>query len=90
MKKVLFFYSLSWCQSSRAMYKVFTDIISSKSIKEVDFVLYDVDTESGTEMSCEYEVKNVPTTIFLENGKEINRVKGKISKNDLKEMIKKW
>lgn len=89
-KKVLFFFSLSWCESSQQMFRVIKDIEQSKKFENIKFVFCDVDTQNGADNSCKYSVKNVPTILLLNGDKEVRRIKGKVNSETIKSILKKW
>jgi len=83
MKQVLYF-SAKWCTACQAT----TPIIESiKRGGEAQVMIIDVDYDVS--LTEQYNVKNVPTTIILENNNEVKRHVGSISINGLKSLIDK-
>ena len=72
--KVLYFYAM-W--DNNATEKLNNFYKAGKALK-VPFDVIDVETPEGVKASIKYEVRNVPTILYvnLHNGKEIDRDKG--------------
>ena len=58
--------------------------------EDIKFVSVNVDTDEGAEESVKNKVRNVPVMIFRNDGKEIMRIKGKISKQELLNKLESW
>lgn len=67
-------------------YKPIFDEVSGQTPADITMVEVDVDDSPG--LYSKYDIKATPTTIFLEAGKEVNRVEGKMTTDGLKAMIK--
>lgn len=81
MKQVLYF-SAKWCTACQTTTPLIEQL---KRNGEAQVATVDVDYDvSWTE---QYSVKSVPTTIVLENGKEIKRHVGSMSSETLKQLI---
>ena len=89
-KEVICFLALEWCRSSRKMSYVFENVSHTNLSNKFQFTHLDVETHKGVDMSCKYDVKNVPTTIILKDGKEIGRIKGYRDEKELTEELKKY
>ena len=76
MKKILKF-SASWCQPCKMLAKNLENANLTIPVEEVDI-------DEKTDMSVEYKIRGVPTLVMLEDGKEIKRVSGVKSVNELK------
>lgn len=72
--KVLYFYAM-W--DNHATEKLNNFYKAVKALK-VPFDVIDVETPEGVKASIKYEVRNVPTILYVnpKNGKEIDRDKG--------------
>lgn len=81
-KTVVDFYA-TWCGPCKMLGPIFEEVSKNSSIK---FVKIDIDNHE--ELCREYKVMSVPTLILFENGKEIRRNIGFISKEKLEEFIK--
>lgn len=73
MKNKVLFFSASWCSGCVDMMQKFYDEVRKYDIK---YDVIDVDTPEGADLSCQYEVRNVPTLVFLKNKKVIGVEKG--------------
>ena len=58
----------------------------SKEVKNVNFFKLNVDENS--DVAQQYEVQGIPTLILFQNGKEIKRIVGVKSKEELKQDLK--
>lgn len=76
MKKILKF-SASWCQPCKMLAKNLETAQLSVPVEEVDI-------DENTDMSVEYKIRGVPTLVMLEDGKEVKRVSGVKSVDELK------
>lgn len=66
-------------------YKPIFDIIKNK-YPHIEF--QEVSIESNPELTLEYKVKSVPTTIFIKNNQIFNRQIGKLSEYQLEQFVK--
>ena len=81
-KAVVDFYA-TWCGPCKMLGPVFEEVSKESSIK---FVKVDIDKHE--ELCRQYKVMSVPTLILFENGQEVRRNIGFISKEKLIEFIK--
>lgn len=78
MKQILYF-SATWC----GPYKNFKPIMESVSNSiPVQFV----DIDQNPALTTQYNIKSIPTLIFLKNGQEINKRPGVLSESQVKEI----
>lgn len=47
-----------------------------------------IDVDENSTLSHQYEVRSIPTFVFLADGVEVDRIRGAISKDDLVKKIK--
>jgi thioredoxin 1 len=74
--------SAEWCGPCRATKPVFEAFANAKtSINCVD-----VDVDKDGDLAKSYEVKSIPTLVFLKNGVVVNRHVGAFSLTQLEEM----
>ena len=76
MKKILKF-SASWCQPCKMLAKNLENANLTIPVEEVDI-------DEKTDMSVEYKIRGVPTLVMLEDGKEVKRVSGVKSVDELR------
>jgi len=74
----------SWCGPCRMLAPIFEEL--SKEVKNVNFFKLNVDENS--DVAQQYEVQGIPTLILFQNGKEIKRIVGVKSKEELKQDLK--
>ena len=79
MKKILKF-SASWCQPCKMLAKNLETAKLSVPVEEIDI-------DEKTDMSVEYKIRGVPTLVMLEDGKEIKRVSGVKSVDELRSWL---
>ena len=79
MKKILKF-SASWCQPCKMLAKNLETAQLTVPVEEIDI-------DEKTDMSVEYKIRGVPTLVMLEDGKEIKRVSGVKSVDELRSWL---
>lgn len=78
-KKVLIDFYATWCNPCTLLSKVLD------TIEDIDIIKVDVD--EYRDLAKKYAVMTLPTLIIFENGKEIKKHIGLLSKSELKEFI---
>jgi len=81
-KTIVDFYA-NWCGPCKMLGPIFEEVAN-----EYDIQFVKVDIDNHEKLCREYKVMSVPTLIIFENGKEIKRNIGFISKDKLEEFIK--
>ena len=81
--KVLIDFNASWCGPCRMLGPVLESLSEEK--KNIKFV--SIDTDEEEELAMEYQVFSIPCLVLIENGKEIKRNVGLISKSELEEFL---
>ena len=65
----------TWCEDSQTHVPTFLKVISQLDFKnELRIIGVDLDKKTPTGIANNYEIEYVPTFIFVENGKEVNRI----------------
>lgn len=66
----------TWCEDSQNLLPVFCRLMDKAGIPEKDYMLVGTDREKTSlqDLHITYSLTNVPTFIFLHNGKEIGRI----------------
>ena len=78
MKKILYF-SAPWCGPCKVLGPTMQKLSSELPITKVN-----VDEDNTT--SIKYGIRNIPTLVLIDqNGKEINRIVGNISEQQIKQ-----
>ena len=81
--KVLVDFNATWCGPCKMLGPIVEEL--SDEVKDVKFVSVDVDEEE--DLSKNYDIYTIPCLVLFENGKEVKRNVGFISKEDLEEFI---
>ena len=76
-----------WCSTCIVLDKLLESVIIPKYKNKVKFVKIDI--EENEELTKQYEILSVPTLILLEDGKEIWRKSGSVSKNEVTKELDK-
>lgn len=81
--KVLIKYEASWCAPCRAIAPIIEEV--SEELKDITF--YKLDVDKNGDIAQQYEIRGIPTLILFQDGKEIKRIVGVNSKEDLKKQL---
>ena len=73
-----------WCGPCQIMAPAFEKV--SKEFKDINFFMVNVD--NNREIASIYAIRSIPTTLFLKDGKEVDRHIGLLYEDELKEKIK--
>jgi thioredoxin 1 len=76
MKQILYF-SGTWCGPCK-MFKPKMEALKAEGLP-IQFI----DVDQQPDMAQQYGIRNVPTTVFVNNGTETNRVIGVKSKEEI-------
>ncbi|MDD3368493.1 MAG: thioredoxin [Lachnospiraceae bacterium] len=82
--KVLVDFWASWCGPCKMLMPVVEQF--AKENDKIKVVKINVDEEE--ELAQRYQVMTIPTLVVIENGKEVKRSVGVISKNAIAELVK--
>jgi thioredoxin 1 len=80
--KHVFYFTADWCDPCKKVKPIVQEINKDSIIK---FQLIDVDLEM--ELVKKFEIRSVPTFILLKDSKEIKRITGAKTKEQLEEFI---
>ena len=73
----------TWCMPCKQLAPLLEEV--SNEIKNIKFYKLDVDKSPDT--AQEYEIRGIPTLILFQDGKEVKRITGVTSKEDLKKQL---
>lgn len=83
MKKLLYFFTASWCGNCKAIKPIVEKEAPEKGY-ELKFV--DMDTEEGVDIAEKFGVRSLPTLVVVdENGNEIKRAVGNTAWKEIQE-----
>jgi thioredoxin 1 len=82
-KRVLVDFNAEWCGPCKMMKPVLEEI--SQSNNDIKIVSINVDDED--ELASKYNISSIPCLVLIENGEEINRSIGLISRSELDSFI---
>lgn len=72
-KTKVVFYSAPWCNGCAKMKQKFYDACKEYNVA---FEIVDVEDDGGVSRSVKHGIRNVPTLVFMKNGREVGRAKG--------------
>lgn len=76
-------FSASWCGPCKMFGPIFEEVSNDN-----DFNFVKLDVDKASDVAREYGVMSIPTIILFENGKEVKRFTGFMSKDDFTEFLK--
>ncbi len=80
--KVLVDFNATWCGPCRMLKPILEDIAST-----IDTKVVAVDVDNEDELAAKYNISSIPCLILFENGEEIKRHIGLLSKDEILEML---
>ena len=83
MKHILYF-TADWCNPCKQTRPIVEELNREQIMAK--FFIIDVDAE--IEMAQDFEVRSIPTFVLIKDNKEIHRVTGAQTKQQLEELIK--
>lgn len=85
MKRILKF-EAEWCGQC----KVLTPILKRVLENHTDITLTTVDIETEEETTLKYNIRNLPTLVFIKDSIEVGRTSGVLTTNVLEDKIKEF
>jgi len=79
--KTVFYFTTDWCQPCKKVKPVVEEM------KKEGFQFQMIDADYEQLLVKQFQVKSVPTFILLEDGKEINRIAGAKTREELENFI---
>jgi thioredoxin 1 len=80
-------FGAAWCPPCRALEPTI-DELAKKYEGQVSFLKLDIDANSATPQR--YGIKGIPTLIFFEGGREVERIVGASSKEAISRVVEKY
>ena len=80
--KIVFYFTAEWCQPCKKV----KPVVEAMKKEGFEFQMIDADYEQI--LVEKFKVKSIPTFILLEDGKELNRITGAKTREELEEFIK--
>lgn len=76
-------FSTPWCGGCRIIAPYFKEF-------EAQYKVKDINAEEDNEMVEKYKVKNLPTVIVFKDGEEVERLVGRKTKQEYKQLFEKY
>ena len=78
MKEILYF-SAPWCQPCKNFKPIMESVSNSIPVQFID-------VDQNPTLSAQYNIRSIPTLVFLKDGQEINKKPGVLSESQVKEI----
>ena len=78
MKEILYF-SSTWCGPCKNFKPIMESVSNSIPVQFID-------VDQNPALATQYNIKSIPTLIFLKDGQEINKRPGVLSESQVKEI----
>jgi len=83
MKMILYF-TADWCNPCKQT----RPIVEELNREQIMAKFFIIDVDSEIEMTQDFEIKSVPTFVVMKDNKEVHRVTGAKTRQQLEELIK--
>lgn len=88
VKRVIKF-SAVWCGPCRVLAPIFHKTSQMKEFEGIDFYELDIDDDDNAELVQQYQIRNVPTVLAVdENNEIVRRIVGAVPENQFISMLK--
>jgi thioredoxin 1 len=88
MKKIeVLDFTAKWCGPCRTMTPIVDELISEYNIDGSDVEIKKIDVDEDSVLSHKFEIRSIPTFVFIADGVELERIRGAISKEALVKKI---
>ena len=78
MKQILYF-SSTWCEPCKNFKPIMESVSNSIPVQFVD-------VDQNPTLAAQYNIRSIPTLVFLKDGQEINKKPGVLSESQVKEI----
>lgn len=85
MKRILKF-EAEWCGQCKALAPILKRVLENYT----DITLTTVDIETEEETTLKYNIRNLPTLVFIKDNIEVGRTSGVLTANVLEDKIKEF
>ena len=85
MKRILKF-EAEWCGQCKALAPILKRVLENHT----DVTLTTVDIETEEETTLKYNIRNLPTLVFIKDNIEVGRTSGVLTANVLEDKIKEF
>lgn len=85
MKRILKF-EAEWCGQCKALAPILKRVLENHT----DITLTTVDVETEEETTLKYNIRNLPTLVFIKDNIEVGRTSGVLTANILEDKIKEF
>jgi thiol-disulfide isomerase/thioredoxin len=82
-KNIIIDFGASWCNPCNEFKPIFT--ATEKDFSDVLFLTADVNTMD--ELASDYDIKSLPTIVFIKEGNEVGRFSGKKTAPEFKKFV---
>ena len=82
--KTIKYFTATWCGPCQRFKPIMEEVANEGH--SVQFI--DIDSDQGTFLAREYNVRSVPTVVIFENGSEVNRLMGATNKQTILEYLR--
>jgi len=87
--QVLDFYA-EWCGPCKAMEPAIESLMTEYNVEGSDVEIKKVNVDNEHELTQKYNIKGIPTLIFLKDGEEASKVSGNHTKEKIDKMINEF
>lgn len=87
--QVLDFYA-EWCGPCKAMEPAIESLMTEYNVEGSDVEIKKVNVDNEPELTQKYNIKGIPTLIFLKDGGEASKVSGNHTKEKIAKMINEF
>lgn len=89
-RPILYYFGAKWCKPCREMKKLFKDEDVKSELAKYDIRMFNYDEPKDKPWFDSYDVESFPTSIFILNGKIVERRVGGMSKANLLSVLRKY
>ena len=80
---MILYFTAKWCSVCRAMRPII------EQLQKEGYDIQVIDADKNKDLAKKYSIESLPTIIILQDDKEIDRIVGKISVEDLRKRLTK-